>query len=156
MGAGRVDWIGVRDAHRGGLRACPHADAIADRGLDGDHAAQRRGGRRQVTLIDAASLETLRARLRCAPRPERLRRNIVVSGLDLRGLIGRAFAIGDAVLIATGDCPPCLHMDAQLEPGAMRAMEGLGGICARVQSSGRIRIGDAVARIDLPEDGQLL
>ena len=64
LNVGRVEWIGVRDAHRGAMRACAQAEALAERGLRGDHAARRRGGRRQVTLVEASSLEALRGRTR--------------------------------------------------------------------------------------------
>lgn len=142
---GKVEWIGIR-AHKGGeVTSCTEVLAVEDCGLEGDHAALRKGHRRQVTLIDAATLEALREVASVEPAPHLTRRNLVISGLDLHRLIGSEFRIGEALLYATADCPPCRRMDELLGEGVMRAMEGLGGICTQVRASGRIRVGDEVS-----------
>lgn len=76
--------------------------------------------------------------------PALLRRNLVVSGVNLLALRDCAFAIGDVILIGTGPAAPCSRMEAALGPGGFNAMRGHGGITARVVSSGTFRVGDVV------------
>ncbi len=118
------------------------AAEIAARGLTGDHA---RPGKRAVTLIQAEHLAVIGACLgRDAIPPELLRRNLVVSGLNLSALKGRQLAIGGAVLRLMTVCAPCSRMEAALGHGGYSAMRGHGGWCAEVLTPGRIAPGDAV------------
>jgi MOSC domain-containing protein YiiM len=129
----------------------PVGEALAEtgRGLAGDHRASRSGGRRQVTLVQFEHLPVIAA-LAGLPTlaPERLRRNLVVSGVNLLALVDRAFRAGDAVLVGTGPCHPCSRMEEALGPGGYNAVRGHGGITARVLSGGRIRVGDPVTVLD--------
>jgi MOSC domain-containing protein YiiM len=141
---GRVTWIGVRPVRRAGVTSADAVEAIAGRGLAGDHYAH--DGDRQITLIQAEHLPAVAAFVgRTAIDPALLRRNIVVAELNLLALKGRRFRVGGAVLEATGPCEPCSRMEEALGPGGYNAMRGHGGITARVLESGPIRIGDAVA-----------
>lgn len=144
MSAGRVEWLGVRPERGAPMAARARVEALADRGLAGDHASRRRGRPRQVTLIRAEHVAALRGRDGAAPPPALLRRNVVVSGLDLDALVGRRFRVGAALLEGACGCPPCRAMDAALGPGGREAMRGRGGLCARVIEGGAIRLRDAV------------
>jgi len=55
------------------------------------------------------------------------------------------FQIGEAWLEATQLCHPCARMESELGPGAVVAMFGYGGLCAKVISGGVIAIGDSVS-----------
>ncbi|MBF9059407.1 MOSC domain-containing protein [Rhodobacterales bacterium HKCCSP123] len=138
---GRLDRIGLRPERLAAPVAVDAADVL-ERGLTGDHA---RPGKRAVTLIQAEHLAVIGAYLGRGPvAPEVLRRNLVVSGLNLSALKGRRIAIGGAVLRLTTVCAPCSRMEAALGPGGYSAMRGHGGWCAEVLIPGRIAIGDAV------------
>jgi len=76
--------------------------------------------------------------------PSLLRRNIVVSGINLLALKGKSFCIGDAVLEFTGLCQPCSKMERELGEGGYNAMRGHGGLTARVREAGLVRVKDAV------------
>jgi MOSC domain-containing protein YiiM len=145
---GRLRWIGLRPARRAPLRVVEQAALLAGQGLEGDRYAGRDGAR-QVTLLQFEHLAAIAAFLGLAAvAPERLRRNLVVSGLNLLALKGRRFRIGEAVLEASGECHPCSRMEEALGPGGYNALRGHGGITARVLEGGAIRLGDAVARLD--------
>jgi hypothetical protein len=79
-----------------------------------------------------------------------LRRNLVVSGINLAALRGRRVRVGGAVLGITGPCAPCSRMEAALGPGGYTAMRGHGGWCAEVVRPGVIALGDEVSA-DVPE-----
>ncbi len=144
---GRVDWIGIRTARHATIVSVPEADAIAGRGLAGDHY-QAQDGARQVTLIQAEHLAAIAALCgRDGVDPAQLRRNLLVAGINLLALKDKRFRIGTAILEATGLCQPCSRMEAALGSGGYNAMRGHGGITARILSSGRIAVGDPVARV---------
>jgi MOSC domain-containing protein YiiM len=146
-----VEWIGLRRAHRGELSVVEAVKALDDRGLEGDRAAERAGRRRQVSLIQAEHLPVLAAL--CAldrVDPAWLRRNIVVSGINLLALRDRRFQIGTAILEGSGPCPPCARMEEALGEGGYNAMRGHGGITARVIAGGTICVGDPVGGMSAP------
>ena len=146
---GRVRWIGVRPQRRGVIDVRDQVEAIADVGLAGDHYRSRSSGTRQVTLIQSEHLAVVGALLgEDALDPARLRRNIVVSGVNLLALKGRRFRIGEALFEASGLAHPCSRMEEELGPGGYNAMRGHGGLTARVVSGGVIRVGDIVSHED--------
>ena len=120
---------------------------VVPRGLEGDRASKSgAGGKRQVTLIQEEHLAVIGALLgRGAIAPELLRRNLVVSGVNLVALKTLRFRIGEQVILeGTGPCEPCAKMDLALGDGGFHAMRGHGGITVRVVQEGVIRVGDAV------------
>ena len=140
---GRVQWIGVRPAQRADVQVLKEAE-ITENGITGDHRA--RPGKRAVTLIQAEHLPTVAALSgHDAVDPALLRRNIVVSGINLLALRHRRFRVGTALLEGTARCAPCSRMEEALGPGGYNAMRGHGGICATVIEPGSVAIGDAVA-----------
>ena len=144
--AGRLDWIGLRPRSRVTMLTVQAAEASRDQGLVGDRHLQRGGGgKRQVTLIQAEHIVAL-ARMvgRDHINPGILRRNLVVSGVNLLALKDREFRIGAAAFRFTGLCHPCSRMEEALGHGGYNAMRGHGRITAAVIAGGTIRIGDSV------------
>jgi MOSC domain-containing protein YiiM len=147
--SGRVTWIGARPARHAPLVALTSAEITREAGLIGDHYSGRpnadgKGGKRQVTLIQAEDLAAIASYLERDITPGDLRRNLVVSGINLRALKDRRFQVGEAVLEATGDCHPCSRMEVILGPGGYNAVRGHGGITARVIKAGRVELGNRV------------
>lgn len=102
-----------------------------------------------MTLISQEYIRLIEHYLGCNPiSPEQLRRNLVVSGINLNALRHQRFSIGDAEFEATAFCHPCSRMEQTLGQGAVAAMLGHGGICARIISSGDIRVGDLLHKLD--------
>ncbi|MCK5924183.1 MAG: MOSC domain-containing protein, partial [Methylococcales bacterium] len=78
-----------------------------------------------------------------AVKPAQLRRNFLISGINLLALEGRQFRLGDEVVLEMTDgCRPCHKMEALLGPGGYNAMTGLGGITCKVIQEGEIKVGD--------------
>ena len=145
-GVGRVEWIGVRPARREPVIAVERVEAREGRGLTGDRFRGGASSKRQVTLIQAEHLPVIAQLLgRDRVDPSLLRRNIVVSGINLLSLNGAQFTIGAAVLEGTGPCHPCSRMEETFGPGGYSAVRGHGGITARILTGSIIRIGDPVS-----------
>ncbi len=69
------------------------------------------------------------------------RRNVVTSGIDLDGLIGREFVIDGVRFLGSEECKPCAWMDQAIASGAERCLRGRGGLRARILSDGLLRVG---------------
>ena len=138
---GKVEWISVRPEKRKAVKALTSVPVL-EHGLEGDHYAGR-SGKRSVTLIQKEHIDAMASLLhKEIIKPEDLRRNIVVSGINLLALKGRQFKIGTAVLEMTGLCHPCSRMEEALGEGGYNAVRGHGGINARVISPGLIKLKD--------------
>ncbi|MFW5977881.1 MAG: MOSC domain-containing protein [Halohasta sp.] len=100
----------------------------------------------EVTLIEAEAIETISEEFGIDLHDGRHRRNIVTRGHELHELLETTFRIGTAELRGTRPRPPCAHVeDVAEEEGVASALgEGRGGICARVESSGTIAVGDTI------------
>lgn len=145
--SGRVTAIYRSDRAGAPMAATHQAEAVAGRGLAGDRYAQ--GGGRwssdcQVTLISAEDLDAVAREAGVTVDAGQHRRNVVVAGLAVADLVGRTFRAGEAVLAGEAPRPPCRYLEELTEPGMEQALEGRGGVCARVEESGRIRVGDPV------------
>lgn len=143
MRPGAVQWIGLRPGRR--MPMLPVAEAMFDptEGLIGDRYAGT-SGKRQVTVMEAEHLRAIGSYLGLDATPEQLRRNMVVSGINLHAIGERPFRLGGAVLQATGECHPCSRMEETLGPGGYNAVRRHGGITARVLQGGMARLGDAI------------
>jgi len=151
---GRVDAIFVRPARRTAVLPLGEAAALVGRGLQGDRAAARAvDSKRQITLIQAEHLPAIAGWVgRVQVDPALLRRNLVVSGLNL--LAAKALfkdqpvqlRLGRQVLLeVTGPCEPCSRMEELLGEGGYNAMRGHGGVTARVLVGGVFQVGDTVS-----------
>jgi MOSC domain-containing protein YiiM len=140
--AGRVEWIGIRPERRAPVAAMEEVEAIAGCGLAGDHYASKTNGKRQVTLIQAEHLEAVAKLLgKSAVRADGLRRNLLVSGVNIYALRDRKFRIGTVLLEGSGPCEPCSRMEEVLGAGGYNAMRGHGGITARILEGGILKVG---------------
>lgn len=140
--AGMVQWIGIRPERRKQLIALDEVK-VTSHGLEGDHYAS--GGKRAVTLIQYEHLSVIASFLDLESiSPMDLRRNILVSGINLLGLRNRQIKIGEAILEGTGLCAPCSRMEETFGEGGYSAVRGHGGITAKIIEPGRIQIGDQI------------
>lgn len=155
--AGKLEQIWLRPERHAPVIVVPQTEVVLGRGLLGDHRAARKpasnsSGKREVTLIQAEHLPVIAAMMRSPNlNPALLRRNLVVSGLNLlaaQAMFKNApvvLRIGqDVVLEITGTCDPCARMEQALGTGGFNAMRGHGGVNARILAGGIIHAGDAV------------
>lgn len=141
---GKIEWIGIREQRRSDVVSVKDASISVEDGLEGDHYSKQ-GGKRMVTLIQKEHLEVVSSLLAKEVMPEEIRRNIVVSGINLVALHDETFTLGGEVILkGTGYCHPCSRMEENLGPGGYNAMRGHGGITAVVVSGGKISVGNQV------------
>ena len=133
------------------MERLPCALLVAGRGLDGDRYALGGGTwadypdlEKQLTLIDADDVAAVARETGATLTPGDTRRNLVTTGLPLAPLVGRWFAVGDALLFGMKRCPPCTHLERLTGVRLIKPMVHRGGINAAVFVGGPIREGDAV------------
>lgn len=145
---GRIEAVVVRGSPRDPAHTVPSTLAIAGVGLADDRLGRRGEAElstRQVTLIQAEHLAVISGLARVdAVDPVGLRRNLVVSGINLLALKNARLQVGQAVLEIVGPCQPCSRMEETIGPGGYAAMRGHGGMTARVLVGGEIKVGDVV------------
>jgi MOSC domain-containing protein YiiM len=146
-----VQWIGLRTKRDVPMQEVSQVLALAGAGLQGDRYNSG-SGKRGVTLIQAEHLPAIAALSGHENiSPAILRRNLVVSGLPLLALIGKQFRVGEVLLEGTDHCDPCARMEAVLGQGGFNAMNGHGGLCARILEGGKISLGDTVKVLSVQE-----
>jgi MOSC domain-containing protein YiiM len=145
---GRVEAIVVRGDPRLPARRIERTFARAGIGLADDRLGQRGEAElstRQVTLIQHEHLPVIAQLARVAVLDAAaLRRNLVVSGINLLALKNARLRVGQALLELVGPCHPCSRMEEAIGPGGYAAMRGHGGMTARVLDDGAIAVGDSV------------
>jgi MOSC domain-containing protein YiiM len=114
--------------------------ALENTGFEGcTHA--RRGGKRQVLLVDLETLEAMNL------DPGVIRENITTHGINLNGLsMGQKLQVGRAKLEVSAVCAPCDQLES-IRPGLRREIRGRRGMLCRVIEGGEIRSGDAIEMV---------
>jgi MOSC domain-containing protein YiiM len=75
--------------------------------------------------------------------PGALRRNVIVSGIDLNSLIGEEFELQGISFRGTSHCKPCFWLNTAFAPGAEQALTGHGGLRAKILTNGTLTTGPA-------------
>ncbi len=143
MENGTVEAIWIKRGKRAPMDEVEFAEMIAGRGLVGN---ANQGGRRQVTIIDAAVWERVMEQLGATVPPSARRANIMVRGLNLENTRKRVLLLGECRVQIFTETKPCERMDEVL-PGLKSALykNWGGGASGQVISGGTVRVG-AVAR----------
>jgi MOSC domain-containing protein YiiM len=122
---------------------------IAGRGVEGDRYSKLDGAKGQVTFFAEETWLRLCDQLGVADRQSDVfRRNIIVRGADLNGLIGREFEVQGIRFHGVEHCKPCFWMEQAFSPGTLALLDEwkAGGLRASVLSGGWIAVGAAEAR----------
>ena len=93
-----------------------------------------------LTLIEAEVCESFDPPL----EPSQHRRNVVTRGIDLNGLVGREFTIGEVRCRGMRLCEPCTVVQRHAGRPVLRALVHRGGLRADILADGEIRVGDSI------------
>ncbi|MBA3881509.1 MAG: molybdenum cofactor biosysynthesis protein [Chthoniobacterales bacterium] len=120
-------------------------ECVAGRGIRGDRFYSYRDNYKgQITFFSLEVFNRLSAAFPDAKKsPGVLRRNVIVSGVDLNALIGATFELQGVRLLGTAHCKPCFWLDTAFAPGAEAWLKGNGGLRAQILTTGRLNTGAA-------------
>lgn len=128
--------------------------ALMQTGLEGDRYARRCGtfsarnpavaGSRPVSLIAAEAVAECNERLGTDIAAQLMRRNLLVSGVDLKAAIGSVLRIGGVELEVMSTCPPCSYLSRLLGADMRAGLKNLGGVRATVREAGELEVGAAI------------
>jgi MOSC domain-containing protein YiiM len=143
---GRLEAIWIKRMKRGPMDRAEEATLIADRGILGN---ADQGGKRQVTVIERETWDTMMDELHGDIEPSARRANLLVTGVTLARSHGKILHVGGCRVHIQGETRPCERMDEAL-PGLRRAMgePWRGGAFGVVLDDGQIRVGDPVRLTD--------
>ena len=125
-------------------------ECVAGRGIRGDRFFDYKDDYQgQVTFFSREIFDDLSREFGLTTKsPGVLRRNLIVSGIDLNELIGVEFELQGVQFRGTQHCKPCDWMNLAFAPGTEPFLRpGKGGLRARILSSGRLSVGEAQLKI---------
>jgi MOSC domain-containing protein YiiM len=132
-----VERLWVCLVHRFAMKEVEEVEAIRDKGFKGCIHG-RPGSKRQVSLMDLETLETL------GVEPGAVKENVTTRGIDFQALgVGQPLGIGESLLEISAPCDPCERMD-EIRMGLQEELRGRRGWLCRVVEGGRIRRGDRI------------
>jgi len=117
-------------------------ECVAGLGLRGDRFfGYKENYKGQVTFFSWEVYEELCEKFGVKNKnPSVFRRNIITRNIDLNSLIGRQFEIQGVAFEGMAECSPCYWMDQAFHPGAEEALQGRGGLRAKILSDGILRV----------------
>jgi MOSC domain-containing protein YiiM len=120
-------------------------ECVAGHGLRGDrYFDHRENYKGQATFFSAEVFEKLCAHFGITDKPAGvLRRNVIVSGVDLLSLIGREFEIQGVRFRGTQHCAPCEWMETAFAPGAKEFLRDNAGLRTKILTDGIVAVGEA-------------
>ncbi len=134
-GSGRLE----HDKHQ-----VTEVECVAGMGLRGDrYFGYKENFKGQVTFFAAETVAAMREQFSLPDlSASTLRRNLVVSGIDLAAWVGKRFRFQGIDFEATEECRPCYWMDEAVAPGAEEFLKSdcRGGLRARILSDGILRV----------------
>jgi MOSC domain-containing protein YiiM len=118
--------------------------AVAGKGLEGDRHFHPGGAApgRALTLVAAEEVEE------AGLAPGETRRQLTVRGVDVNGLVGKRFRVGEVECLGVELCEPCRHLEKMTRPGIIKALARRAGIDADILVGGVIRVGDPVVELE--------
>ncbi len=127
------------------LQEVSSIECVAGHGIRGDRFYDYRDDYKgQITFFSEEVFDRLSSAFpEVKKSPGVLRRNVIVSGVDLNALIGETFALQGVRFLGTAHCKPCFWLDTAFAPGAEAWLKGNGGLRAQILTNGRLNTGAA-------------
>jgi len=148
----RVENIYISPAHnyfgRWGKGSAKHetievdaAKCVAGRGLEGDRFFDyKENYKGQITFFSREVFDGMCQTLNIYDRsPKVVRRNVLVSGVELNELVGQRFCLQGIEFEGISECSPCEWMDEAFGEGAMDYLKGRGGLRCRILNDGVLK-----------------
>lgn len=147
MGKAVIEKIFIIPEQGGEPQERSEVEALAGLGLAGDHYCKTtdflpQSNQDAVTFIAVEAIHACNTELGKTFAPEQFRRNILVSGIDLNALLNRRIKIGAAIFEPVELCEPCAYLSKLLNADLLSALQGRGGIRARILKGGMLKPGD--------------
>lgn len=138
--------FGIKEGNVSGEDLLSHKEAnlIADAGIEGDRFCKHRPDYNgHITFFSREVWDEVSKELKLPQTagPQLARRNVVVSGVDLKALYGQPFEINCIQFEGTVHCAPCPAMNRSICEGATKVLRGRGGLRAQVKSDGVLKCG---------------
>jgi len=116
-------------------------ECVAGSGLVGDRFFDfKENYKGQITFFSSEVFEEICRQLGATGKsPGVTRRNVITAGVDLNSLVGKKFILQGVEFEGACECSPCYWMDAAIMPGAEAALQGRGGLRARILTGGKLR-----------------
>jgi MOSC domain-containing protein YiiM len=127
-------------------------ECVAGHGIRGDRFYDYRDNYKgQITFFSSEVFEKLGEHFGIKNKSAGvLRRNVIVSGIDLSDLIGEEFSIQGVRFRGRSHCKPCYWLDQAFAQGTEDFLEGNGGLRAEILADGVIAVGEAQLLLAAP------
>ncbi len=131
------------------LQAVDEIECVAGRGIRGDRFFDFKDDYKgQITFFSREVFELLAKEFgENTKSPGVLRRNVLVSGVELSDLIDADFELQGVRFRGTAHCAPCPWMNQAFAPGTEEFLAQRGGLRARILSDGSLRVGEAQLKL---------
>jgi MOSC domain-containing protein YiiM len=115
---------------------------LAGRGIEGDRFLDYKANYKgQITFFAEEVYDQLCAQFQVWDKPpSAFRRNVITRGVDLNALIGIEFEVQGVRFRGTEESKPCYWMNRAFAEGAETALEGSGGLRAKILADGILRV----------------
>jgi MOSC domain-containing protein YiiM len=126
-----------------GLWTVESVRAVAGKGLEGDRHFHPSGAApgQALTLVAAEVVEEVEL------GPGEARRQVTVRDVDVNGLVGKRFRVGEVECYGVELCEPCRHLEKMTRLGIIKLLAHRAGINADILVGGVIGIGDPVVEL---------
>jgi len=155
MWNGRLLHIHIAAAASQPMRRLESAKFLAGTGIEGDRYATRAGKYsathhidRQVTLIEAETLDALARDHGIALAPAEHRRNLTTRGVPVNHLVGRYFRVGECVLFGGRLNMPCRYLEELTGKKVFKPLLNRSGLNCRIIVGGVVHTEDVVTPCD--------
>lgn len=155
MWQGTLLHIHVATAASKPMQHLERAHLVAGVGIEGDRYAARTGTYspkhhvdRQITLIEAETLDALARDFGIHFSPAEHRRNLTTRGVPLNHLVGRYFRVGECVLFGGRLNVPCRYLEDLVGKKVFKPLLNRSGLNCRIVVGGVLRAGDPVNPCD--------